>query len=67
MENTEKPVEEKKKPCCCCTVLLGALVIVFAWWKITWGAVALTVLGVAIILKELISQCCCADKACKSK
>lgn len=68
MENTKKPMEEKQKPCCCCCVtLLGALVIVFAWWKVTWGAIALTVLGAAIIFKELIGQCCCQGKVCKPK
>jgi hypothetical protein len=58
-------MEDKGKPCCC-TALLGALVILFAWWKVTWGAIALTVLGVAIILKELI-RCCCCSSACKPK
>ena len=64
MENSAKQ-EMQTKPCCCIAVV-GALVVLFAWWKVTWGAIALTVLGVIIILKELIGQCCCSS-ACKSK
>ncbi|HOW87599.1 MAG TPA: hypothetical protein PKV84_02955 [Candidatus Omnitrophota bacterium] len=60
-------MEEAKKPCCCCGILIGALVIVFAWWKVAWGAIALTVLGAVIIIKELIGQCCCQSKECKPK
>ncbi len=65
MENTGKPEEEKQKPCCC-AALLGALVIVFAWWKVSWGAIALTVLGVAMIVKELADYCCCKSGVCKT-
>jgi hypothetical protein len=65
MENTEKTAENKQKPCRC-GALLGALVIVFAWWKVSWAAIALTVLGALLILKELIG-CCCASKVCKPK
>ena len=64
MEDTTKQ-EAKTKPCCCAS-LIGALVIVFAWWPVRWGAIALTVLGAIIILKEVISKCCCAS-ACKPK
>ena len=46
--------------------IIGVLVILFAWWKVAWGAIALTILGVAIILKELISKCCCSSM-CKPK
>jgi hypothetical protein len=61
MEDPIKPVEKKKVPCCC-AVLLGVLVIVFAWWKVSWGGIALTILGVLMILREIAGQCCCADK-----
>ncbi|MBI4711097.1 MAG: hypothetical protein HY767_01335 [Candidatus Omnitrophica bacterium] len=64
MENETKP-EVKTKPCCC-SAFLGVLVIVFAWWQVSWGAIALTVLGVMIILKEVISRCCCSS-VCKPK
>lgn len=67
MENLTKPVENKRKPCCC-TAFLGVLVIVFAWWKVAWGAMALTVLGILIIVKELVNSCCCSSsKACPPK
>lgn len=64
MEDTTK--QETKKPCCCCTALIGACVIVLAWWQVSWGAIALTVLGVIIILKDLIGKCCCSS-VCKPK
>ncbi|OQA57338.1 MAG: hypothetical protein BWY42_00573 [Candidatus Omnitrophica bacterium ADurb.Bin277] len=59
--------KEKKSGSCGCGALIGALVIVFAWWQVSWGTIALTVLGGVIILKELSGICCCRkDKACKS-
>ena len=57
---------EPKKPCAC-TAVLGVLVIVFAWWKVSWAAIALTVLGIAIILKTLVGSCCCHKKECKTE
>jgi hypothetical protein len=63
MEETGKQ-EVKNKPCCC-KALLGALVILFAWWNVSWAAIALTVLGVLVILKEFVSCCCCKGKTCK--
>ncbi|MFA7001821.1 MAG: hypothetical protein WC352_06730 [Candidatus Omnitrophota bacterium] len=59
----EEAKKSQKKPCCCGAVL-GVLVIVFAWWKISWAAIALTVLGAAVIAKEIIGSCCCKDKSC---
>lgn len=69
MEESKEPQQpkESKKPCCCCTALLGALIIVFAWWKVSWAAIALTVLGVAVIAKEWIGACCCKGGSCKTK
>ena len=64
MEDTSKQ-ETKTKPCCC-MALVGILVILFAWWKVSWGAIALTILGVVIILKEWIYRCCCSTM-CKPK
>jgi hypothetical protein len=64
MEETAKQ-EKKEKSCCCCTALVGVLVIVFAWWQVRWGTIALTVLGAMIILKELVGKCCCRSSGCK--
>ena len=44
---------------CYCGILLGILVIVFAWWDVSWANVALTVLGVLLALKALAGICCC--------
>lgn len=44
---------------CCCGCILGILVIVFAWWQVSWAAYALTVLGVVIAIKSLCGICCC--------
>ena len=61
MEETK--VEKKK--CCCCTATMGILVIVLAWCPVSWGAIALTVIGVLLIVKELVG-CCCRGKVCKT-
>lgn len=59
-------MEEKKKPCFC-TALFGILIIVFAWWQVSWAPIALTVLGAIVILKGLINKCCCSDMSCGPK
>jgi hypothetical protein len=62
----EEPKKNETKPCCC-GALLGALVIVFAWWEVSWAAIALTVLGAILVIKEFMNCCCCRkDKVCKS-
>lgn len=61
----EEQKPEKKNPCYC-TAALGALVIVFAWWQVSWAPVALTVLGVLVIAKTFVDSCCCRDKSCKT-
>lgn len=66
MEDEKKKLKDPINPCFC-TILLGALVILFAWWKVSWGAFALTLLGVATIAKGLINQCCCQSMTCKPK
>jgi hypothetical protein len=61
-------MEEKKMSCCFCTIVLGVLIIVFAWWKLSWAPIALTILGVLVIVKGVVNKCCCQDsKACKTK
>ena len=53
---------DKKLETCWCTILMGILVIVFAWWKVSWGAIALTVLGAAVIVKGIVGKCCCSSE-----
>ena len=53
-------MENKWVPCFC-TILMGILVIVFTWWKVSWGPIALTVIGALMIVRGLINKCCCAD------
>ena len=63
MEEQKQPVEKKK--CCCCTALVGVLVIVFAWWHVSWSSIVLTALGAVILAKELLPcGCCCKKKVC---
>ena len=62
----ENDVKMEAKKTCCCTATIGLLVIVFAWWKVGWGSIALTILGAAIILKQL-TNCCCRGSVCKPK
>jgi hypothetical protein len=57
MENTTQQ-ETKTKPCHC-TAGIGTLVIVLAWWHVSWGAIALTILGAMLIIKDSIGKCCC--------
>lgn len=52
-------MNEKKWCPCICTAIMGVLVIVFAWWQVPWGRIALTILGALVILKGIINKCCC--------
>lgn len=40
-----------------CTLILGVLVIVFTWWKVSWGPIALTVIGALLIMHGLVNRC----------
>ncbi len=60
-------MEKKEMNCCYCTALFGILIIVFAWWNVSWAPIALTVLGVLVLLKGIINKCCCSEKVCKTK
>ena len=51
-------MENKWAPCWCC-VVMGVLVIVFAWLSVSWGAIALTVLGAAVVVRGIVNKCCC--------
>ncbi len=65
--NEQNPSAVSKYAPCMCTTILGALVIVFAWWTVRWGAMILTVIGILLILRGLANQCCCASSSCGTK
>lgn len=52
---------------CFCKMILGALVIVFAWWNLSWAAIALTVIGAIIIGMSFWGGCCCKVKKSENK
>ena len=47
---------------CWCRFVLAVLVIVFAWWQVSWGQYALTVLGGLLAVLALVGSCCCGSK-----
>ncbi|MBT3182244.1 MAG: hypothetical protein HN337_07045 [Deltaproteobacteria bacterium] len=50
----------KKWTPCFCTAILGVLVVLFTWWTVSWGQIALTVLGALIVIRGLVGECCCS-------
>ena len=54
---------------CCCRFVLAILVIVFAWWQVSWANIALTVLGALLAIMALTGGCCCAKlkEKCEQK
>ena len=44
---------------CWCIVILGLAVILFAWWNVPWGRIALTVAGALVALRGIVNRCCC--------
>jgi len=49
---------------CYCRFVLAILIIVFAWWNVTWAPIALTVIGAVLAIMALShNKCCC----CKHK
>ena len=55
--------KETAMPRCYCRFVLALLVIVFAWWSVSWAKIALTVLGGLLAVLALVGTCCCS--ACK--
>jgi len=51
---------------CFCRSILSILVIVFAWWAVSWGQIALTVIGALLLILSLSGVCCCRSK-CEEK
>lgn len=48
---------------CFCRLILSLLVIVFAWWTVSWAAIALTIIGAILALMALTgNKCCCQSK-----
>lgn len=48
---------------CFCRTILALLVIVFAWWNVTWAPIALTIIGAILALMALTgNKCCCQAK-----
>jgi hypothetical protein len=55
------------KPCFC-RLSLAILVIVFAWWHVSWANIALTIIGAILAVMALFgSKCCCSDKLAAKK
>jgi hypothetical protein len=53
---------------CFCRLILALLVIVFAWWTVSWGQIALTIIGAILALMALSGdKCCCKPKEDKKK
>jgi hypothetical protein len=47
---------------CYCRFIFAVLVIVFAWWHVSWAPIALTVLGVVLAILALKRDWCCRAK-----
>ena len=53
---------------CYCRLILALLVIVFAWWNVSWAAIALTVIGAILAIMALkYDTCCCCKSKCEEK
>jgi len=46
---------------CFCRALLPALVVVFAWWSVSWSNWILTIIGLILVFWALFAndKCCC--------
>ena len=63
MPNSQKEVGMKT---CFCRLILAILVIVFAWWHVSWANIALTIIGALLAILALTGVCCCRTK-CEEK
>jgi hypothetical protein len=53
---------------CVCRFVLALLVIIFAWWHVSWAPVALTIVGALLAILALkIDFCCLAKKPAKKE
>jgi hypothetical protein len=53
---------EDKMVICYCRFIFAVLVIVFAWWHVSWAPIALTVLGALLAILALKRDWCCRAK-----
>jgi hypothetical protein len=47
---------------CYCRLILALLVIVFAWWNVSWAPIALTIIGAILAIMALKKNTCCCCK-----
>jgi hypothetical protein len=47
---------------CFCRFILAALVILFAWLNVSWSNIALTIIGVLLLVSGFSKSCCCTAK-----
>ena len=48
---------------CFCRIILPILVIVFAWLNFSWSVIALTIIGVLLVILGIKrDMCCCRPK-----
>jgi hypothetical protein len=47
---------------CWCRLVLAILVIVFAWWNVSWANIALTIIGALLAITAISGSCCCKSK-----
>jgi hypothetical protein len=55
---------------CWCRLVLAVLVIVFAWWDVSWANIALIILGVLLAISAVVGTCCCktmCESMCKKQ
>jgi hypothetical protein len=47
---------------CYCRLILALLVVVFAWWNVSWAPIAITVIGAILAVMALKNNTCCCCK-----
>lgn len=52
---------------CFCRFILAVLVILFAWLNVSWAPIALTIIGVLLVILALKRDFCCMAKKQKTK
>jgi hypothetical protein len=55
-------MKEEEMKTCYCRLILALLVIVFAWWHVSWAHIALTVIGALLAILAIVGTCCCTGK-----